>query len=179
MRNNYEINNICGGTGGHIYPAVAIVEEFRNRFKDVEILYVGKKDSMEEEVAKKNGINFKTVRVLPLPRRFGKKLFISLKELLIGINDARKIIKDFKPDVVIGTGGYVSGPVLLAATLLRKKTVIHEQNSLPGITNKFLAKRVDKVLTTYEASKTYLKNKNEIVVTGNPIRNFKKKERNL
>lgn len=60
----------AGGTGGHIYPAVAIVEEFRNRFKDVEILYVGKKDSMEEEVAKKNGINFKTVRVLPLPRRF-------------------------------------------------------------------------------------------------------------
>ncbi len=160
-----------GGTGGHIYPALAIAMEIKERDKEAEILYVGTERGLESELVPKEGIPFKTVRVRGLPRKINLEFFKALKELLLGLNDSRRIIKDFKPDIVIGTGGYVSGPVVFMGHLKGAKTVIHEQNAFPGITNKILAKRVNKVLITFEEARKYFKKQDNIELTGNPIRN--------
>ena len=159
-----------GGTGGHIYPALAIAEALKKSHKDVDILYIGTEDSLEAELVPKHGFNFKTIRVKSLPRKINMKLFISMKELLLGIKDSRRIIKDFKPDMVIGTGGYVCGPIVYAAKKMKIPALIHEQNAYPGITNKILSRYVDKVLITFEESKKYFKFSDRVVITGNPIR---------
>lgn len=159
-----------GGTGGHIYPALAIAEGLKKTYEDVDILYIGTKNSLESELAPKSGFRFKTIRVKSLPRKINMKLFISIKELLLGINDSKKIIKSFKPDVVIGTGGYVCGPIVYAAKKRNIPAIIHEQNAYPGITNKILSRYVDKVLVTFEDSKKYFKFPEKVVNTGNPIR---------
>ncbi|QQK07511.1 undecaprenyldiphospho-muramoylpentapeptide beta-N-acetylglucosaminyltransferase [Miniphocaeibacter halophilus] len=160
-----------GGTGGHIYPAVSIIEELKNRDKNIEILYVGKINSMESEIIPKLGIEFKGIRVEGLPRKFNKKSFRSFKELIFGLKQSKKIIKNFKPDIVIGTGGFVTGPVLLNASLMKYKTYFHEQNSYPGVTNKILSRFVNKYFVTFEESIKYFKNPQNAIVTGNPIRN--------
>lgn len=159
-----------GGTGGHIYPALAIVEEIRKRDKEADILYIGTKNSMEERLAKENNINFKSIRVKGLPRKLNKKSFIAVKELFIGLSQAGKIVKEFKPDLVIGTGGFVSGPILFRAAIKGITTVIHEQNNLPGITNRILSRFVTLILATYESSKKYFKHPDRVRITGNPIR---------
>ncbi|MDO5718008.1 MAG: undecaprenyldiphospho-muramoylpentapeptide beta-N-acetylglucosaminyltransferase [Tissierellia bacterium] len=165
-----------GGTGGHIYPAVAILEEFKKRYEYIEILYMGTKDSMEEKIASNMNLNFKSIRVKGLPRKLNKNSVIAIKELIIGLNQAKKIIRDFQPDIVIGTGGFVSGPVLFRAATMGYKTMIHEQNSLPGLTNRILSRYVDCVAVTYESSKSYFKKPERVKVTGNPIRsNFNEK----
>src|SRR5690554_6731401 len=104
-----------GGTGGHIYPALAIAKEIKSFDKKAEILYIGTKDSLESELIPKEGIEFKTIRVRGLPRKINKNSFIALRELLIGLKQSQQIIKEFKPDIVIGTGGYVSGPIVYKA----------------------------------------------------------------
>lgn len=159
-----------GGTGGHIYPALAIAWEIKRRNKDAEILYVGTKKGLESELVPKEGFEFKTIRVQGLPRKLNRKAIKAMKELLLGIKDAKKIIHDYKPDVVIGTGGYVSAPVVYAASKKHIPSLIHEQNAFPGITNKILSRYVDKVLITFEESKKYFKYPEKIVLTGNPIR---------
>lgn len=159
-----------GGTGGHIYPALAILEEIQKRDKKAEILYVGNKDSMEERLVEGKNLNFKTIRVKGMPRKINKDFFIGTKEMLVGLGQSRSLIKDFNPDIVIGTGGFVTGPVLLAGFLSKKKTLIHEQNSLPGITNRILSKFVSKACVTYESSIRYFAKADRAVVTGNPIR---------
>ncbi len=159
-----------GGTGGHIYPALAIANEIRDRHKDAEILYVGTKKGLESELVPREGLNFKTIRVKGLPRKLNADAFKALKELALGIRDASKIIKEFNPDIVIGTGGYVCGPVVYIASKKGIPTVIHEQNAFPGITNKILSRYVDRVLVTFEESKKYFKKQEKIILTGNPIR---------
>lgn len=159
-----------GGTGGHIYPALAIAAEIKNKHKDAEILYVGTKKGLENELVPKEGFEFKTIRVKGMPRKINKESFIALKELFLGLNDAKKIIKDFNPNVVIGTGGYVCGPVVYMASKRKIPTVIHEQNAFPGVTNKILSRYVDKVLVTFEEAKKYFKYPDKVIVTGNPIR---------
>lgn len=159
-----------GGTGGHIYPALAIAWEIKRRNKDAEILYVGTEKGLESELVPKEGFEFKTIRVQGLPRKISFQTLKAIKELLLGINDAKRIIRDFKPDVVIGTGGYVSAPVLYAASKKGIPSLIHEQNAFPGITNKLLSKYVNRVMVTFEESKKYFKYPEKIVLTGNPIR---------
>lgn len=159
-----------GGTGGHIYPALAIANEIRSKDKTADILYVGTEKGLESELVPKEGFQFKTIRVKGMPRRINKESFIALKELLYGINDAKKIIKDFKPDVVIGTGGYVCGPVVYMAKKKKIPAIIHEQNAFPGITNKILSRYVDKVLVTFDEAKKYFKYPDRVVNVGNPIR---------
>lgn len=161
-----------GGTGGHIYPALAIAEEIKERYKDCQILYVGLKDSLEEELADKAGISFQTIHVKGLPRRLNKKSFIALKELLLGLKDAKRILKDFKPDLVIGTGGYVSAPIVFMAARSGIPSTIHEQNAFPGLTNRLLSRFVDKVLITFEESKKYFKKEEKAFLTGNPVRSI-------
>jgi len=159
-----------GGTGGHIYPALAIAWEIKRRNKDAEILYVGTEKGLESELVPREGFAFKTIRVQGLPRKLNIQTIKAMKELLLGIRDANKIIKEFKPDVVIGTGGYVSAPVVFAASKKHIPTLIHEQNAFPGIANKILSRYVDKVLITFEESKKYFKYPEKIILTGNPIR---------
>lgn len=159
-----------GGTGGHIYPALSIANEIKNKDKNADILYVGTEKGLEAEIVPKEGFKFKSIRVKGMPRKINKESFIALKELLHGINDSRKIIKKFKPDIVIGTGGYVCGPVVFMATRKKIPTLIHEQNAFPGITNKILSRFVDKVAVTFDESKKYFKNQEKVINTGNPIR---------
>ena len=159
-----------GGTGGHIYPALSIANEIRDKDKTGNILYVGTEKGLESELVPKEGFPFETIRVKGMPRRINKESFIALKELLHGINDAKKIINDFKPDVVIGTGGYVCGPVVYMAKKKKIPALIHEQNAFPGITNKILSRYVDKVLVTFDEAKKYFKYPDRVINVGNPIR---------
>lgn len=158
-----------GGTGGHIYPALSIIEEFK-KGNNNQVLYVGKKNSMESNIVPKHSINFKSITVEGFNRvnKF-KNIFVGLK-LLVGLFQSFLIILKFKPDIVIGTGGYVSGPVLFVSTLLNKKTYIHEQNSFPGITNRILSKFVDTVFISYEESVDKFSKKSRLKYTGNPVR---------
>ncbi|MCT4621330.1 MAG: undecaprenyldiphospho-muramoylpentapeptide beta-N-acetylglucosaminyltransferase [Marinisporobacter sp.] len=158
-----------GGTGGHIYPAIAIANKIREEIKGVQIVFVGTKKGLESELVPKAGYKLETITVSGFKRKLSIDTFASIKDLFIGIKDAAKIIKKFKPDLVIGTGGYVCGPVVFIASLLNIKTVIHEQNVIPGMTNKILGKFVNKILISFEESKQYFSNKKS-VVTGNPVR---------
>ncbi|KNF09921.1 UDP-N-acetylglucosamine transferase MurG [Gottschalkia purinilytica] len=159
-----------GGTGGHIYPALAIAKKIKEEYKNAEILYVGTERGLESELVPKEGLKFKTIRVKGFSRKLSKDTVKSIKELFLGLNDAKKVIKEFKPDIVIGTGGYVCGPVVLLASLKKIPTLIHEQNAFPGVTNKILSKFVSKVAGSFEECKKYFKKSEKVIITGNPIR---------
>lgn len=159
-----------GGTGGHIYPALAIAKEIKSFDKSAEILYIGTKESLESELVPKEGIEFKAIRVKGLPRRINKNSLIALRELLAGMRESQQIIKEFRPDIVIGTGGYVCGPIVYKAAKNSIPTMIHEQNAFPGITNKILSRYVDRVATTFDEAKKYFKYPERVTNTGNPIR---------
>lgn len=159
-----------GGTGGHIYPALAIGEEIKKQDKEAKILYVGKKDSLEEELAKKYGFDFQGIDISGLPRKkINKDTVITFFNLMKGLKECTKILDNFKPDIVIGTGGYVCAPIVFKAQQKRIKTAIQEQNAYPGKTNKVLAKKADYVFINFMEAKKYLNNDN-IIFTGNPIR---------
>nr|WP_312578799.1 undecaprenyldiphospho-muramoylpentapeptide beta-N-acetylglucosaminyltransferase [Sedimentibacter sp.] len=161
-----------GGTGGHINPALAIAQKVKSKDASNTILYVGTKTGMESELVPKEGFEFKSVTAKFLQRKISieniKTLFASAK----GIIEANKIIREYKPDIVVGTGGYVCGPVVLAASLKKIPTVIHEQNVFPGITNKLLAKVVDVVGISFEEARKYFPEniRHKLVMVGNPVR---------
>ncbi|EOD01261.1 undecaprenyldiphospho-muramoylpentapeptide beta-N-acetylglucosaminyltransferase [Caldisalinibacter kiritimatiensis] len=159
-----------GGTGGHIYPALAIAKKIKQKYKNAEILYVGTEKGLERELVPKEGFKFKTIRVKGFRRKLSVDTLKSTKELFLGLNDARKIIKDFSPDIVIGTGGYVCGPVVLIASLKNIPTLIHEQNAFPGVTNRILSRFVNKIAGSFEESKKYFKYPDKVIITGNPVR---------
>lgn len=159
-----------GGTGGHIYPALAIANKIKNSYKDAEILYIGTEKGLESRLVPKEGFNFQPIRVKGFSRKLSKDTFKSIKELAFGMNDARKILKEFSPDLVIGTGGYVCGPVVFLAALRKIPTMIHEQNAFPGVTNKILSKVVDRVAASFQESIARFKNLEKVKITGNPVR---------
>ena len=156
-----------GGTGGHIYPALSIAKEIGKKHPDATFLYIGTPNGLESDIVAHEGLPFKSLQVSGLRRRLTFENVKTLFQFLTAIKKARGYIKEFKPDVVIGTGGYVCAPVVHAAAKLNIKTIIHEQNSLPGITNKFLAKRVDKILICFEEARKYFPAE-KVVLTGNP-----------
>jgi len=161
-----------GGTGGHINPALAIAQKVRLQNSSNEILYVGTKNGMESELVPNEGFAFKYVTAKYLRRKISieniKTLFASAK----GVMEAAKIINDFKPDIVVGTGGYVCGPVVLAAHLKKIPTMIHEQNVFPGITNKLLSMVVDVIGISFSEAEKYFpeKARKKLVLVGNPVR---------
>ncbi len=159
-----------GGTGGHIYPAIAIAKKIKEKNPDVEILYIGTEKGMESDIVPKEGLNFKSIRVQGFSRKISINTLKSAIELLKGLNDARKVIKSYKPDLVIGTGGYVCGPVLYIAAKRGIPTLVHEQNAFPGATNRILSKYVDRVACGFEEAKKYFKDESKLRTTGNPIR---------
>lgn len=164
----------AGGTGGHINPALAVAGEIREKYPDAEILFVGTKEKMEAKLVPAAGFDFASIDISGFYRQLTfeniKRNIGTIFKLLRASSQAKKIIKSFKPDVVIGFGGYVSGPVLRMAAKMGIPTAIHEQNAYPGITNKALAKKVDRVMLTSSAAEKYLKAKNPVTVTGLPVR---------
>ncbi|MFW5648478.1 MAG: undecaprenyldiphospho-muramoylpentapeptide beta-N-acetylglucosaminyltransferase [Candidatus Alkaliphilus sp. MAG34] len=159
-----------GGTGGHIYPAISIANKIKEKHKDAEILFIGTERGMESNIIPGEGYPMKFITVNYLERKFSLHNIKSVAVLFKGILGARKIIKDFRPDIVIGTGGFVCGPVVYAASKLKIKTIIHEQNVFPGLTNRILDRYVDRIALSFKEAKRYFKNKDKLVVTGNPIR---------
>jgi len=159
-----------GGTGGHINPALAIAQKIKASDKNNQILYVGTKDGMESDLVPKQGFDFRTVEAKFLQRKISIENIKTLAVSIKGVAQSMKIISEFKPDIVIGTGGYVCGPVVLAAALKKVPTIIHEQNVFPGITNKLLSKVVDKIAISFEEATKYFKYKDKLVLVGNPVR---------
>ena len=158
-----------GGTGGHIYPAVAIANELKSRFPDAEFLFVGAKDKMEMQKVPQAGYAIKGLWISGIQRKLTLDNVMFPLKLASSMWNSFKIIKSFKPDVVIGTGGFASGAVLKAASMLNIPTVIQEQNSYPGITNKLLAKRANKICVAYENLERFFP-KDKMILTGNPVR---------
>ncbi len=159
-----------GGTGGHIYPAIAIADKIKEMQSDAQILFVGTSRGLETELVPKNGYPLEFVTVSGFNRRNPLKNIQTAKDLLKGMKEADKIIEDFKPDVVVGTGGYVCGPVVRSAKKHGIPCFIHEQNAFPGMTNKILQNYVDKVFISFDAAAEYFKKKDKLLLTGNPVR---------
>ena len=158
-----------GGTGGHIFPAIAIANEIRSRMPDAEILFVGAKDRMEMERVPKEGYEIEGLWISGIQRSQLHKNFLFPFKLISSLQKCSRILRKFKPDAVIGTGGFASGPLLYMAQRNKIPTLVQEQNSYPGITNKLLASRADKICVAYDHLDTYFP-KEKLVHTGNPIR---------
>src|ERR1051326_2510171 len=158
-----------GGTGGHIFPAVAIANALRSKVPGIEILFVGAEGRMEMEKVPAAGYRIEGLWISGLQRKLTVKNLAFPFKVLSSIMKAKKILKRFKPDAVIGTGGYASGPMLRVASKRGIATLIQEQNSFPGITNKILSKRVDRICVAYEGMEKFFP-KDKIVLTGNPVR---------
>jgi len=166
---NYKIILSGGGTGGHIYPAIAIANELKSRFPDAEFLFVGASDRMEMEKVPQAGYGIEGLWISGLQRKLTLKNLLFPLKLMVSLLRSRKIINTFKPNVVIGTGGFASGPLLKVASSKGIPSLIQEQNSYPGITNKLLSKKVNTICVAYEGLEKFFP-KEKIILTGNPIR---------
>ncbi|WP_251440920.1 undecaprenyldiphospho-muramoylpentapeptide beta-N-acetylglucosaminyltransferase [Veillonella intestinalis] len=158
-----------GGTGGHIYPAITIYKEIAS-MTEAEFLYIGTEKGLEATLVPKEGIPFKTLPVEGLNRNLSFRALLTLGKTLGSLVKANRIISEFKPDIVIGTGGYVCGPILLAAALRHVPTLIQEQNTIGGITNKILSRFVDVVAVGFAEAEKAFEGAKRIVYTGNPVR---------
>lgn len=158
-----------GGTGGHIYPAIAIADEIKRRYPSADILFVGAEDRMEMQKVPQAGYEIEGLWISGLQRKLTFKNALFPLKLIKSLVRSRRILKDFKPDAAIGTGGFASGPLLRMATAMRIPSLIQEQNSHAGITNKWLSKKVKKICVAYEGMEAYFPQK-KIEFTGNPVR---------
>lgn len=163
-----------GGTAGHINPALSVANYLTANYKDVKISYIGTEHGLESRLVPAAGYDFYTIKATGFQRKPSleniKKNIVAVENAIEGSVKARKLIKELKPDVVVGTGGYVSGPVLREAALLGIPTAIHEQNAYPGVTTKMLIKHVDRVMLAMPEAKARLDSKKDYSVTGNPVR---------
>ncbi len=158
-----------GGTGGHIFPAIAIANGLKAMNSENEILFVGASGRMEMEKVPAAGYKIEGLNISGLQRKLTFKNLSFPFKLIASVRKAKRIVQDFNPDVAVGVGGYASGPLLYAATGMKVPALIQEQNSFPGITNKFLAKRVNKICVAYEGLEKYFP-KEKLILTGNPVR---------
>ncbi len=163
-----------GGTAGHINPALAVAGYIKERHPDAEISYIGTAEKLEAKLVPEKGYDFHTIDVAGFQRKLTpaniKKNISAVGKVFSASSDSKKILKEIKPDIVVGTGGYVSGPVLREAARIGFKTAIHEQNAFPGVTTKMLAPKVDKIMLAMPEAEKYLKLKAKPVITGNPVR---------
>ena len=157
----------AGGTGGHIFPALALISKLKEKDKNVEILYIGTTNRMEKDIIPKEEIPYIGIEMKGLNRKNIFKNIDVMKTYLKAVSKAKEELTKFKPDIVIGFGGYISAPVIYAAHKLKIKTIIHEQNSIPGVSNKFLSRYVDKVLVSFKESIKDFPN-DKTIYTGNP-----------
>ena len=173
----------CGGTGGHINPAIAVANIWKEKYPDSRILFIGGQGGMEQKLIPAAGYELISLPAHGMARgksfRAIKKNISVLWETMQGIRKCKKIIKDFKPDVIVGTGGYASFPALMAGTLMKIPTCVHEANAMPGLTTRMIADRVDKVLVCFPQSAKHYKHPERVEVVGMPVRKefiFTKKE---
>ena len=169
MRQSIKILISGGGTGGHIYPAIAIANEIQFRYPDAQFLFVGAKDKMEMEKVPEAGYEIKGLWISGIQRKLTLKNVLFPIKLIHSLMKANTIINKFKPDIVIGTGGFASGPTLMRANSKGIPTLLQEQNSYPGITNKYLSKKAEKICVAYDGLERFFPAE-KIVKTGNPVR---------
>lgn len=169
MKDNPKFIISGGGTGGHIYPAVAIANELKSRFPKADILFVGASDKMEMQKVPQAGYPIKGLWIAGIQRKLTLQNAMFPLKLVSSLAKSFGILRSFKPDVVIGTGGFASGAVLKVASMMGTPTVIQEQNSYPGITNKLLSKKADKICVAYENLERFFPKEN-MILTGNPVR---------
>ena len=160
----------CAGTGGHVNPAIAIAKIILKHKSDTEVLFIGTKTGIENKLVENAGFNIKHIRTGKLLREITLKNFKAIYDTYKGIGDAKEILKDFEPDLVIGTGGYICGPVMLAAKKLNIPYILHESNAFPGISVKMLAKNASKVMISFEDARKRLRNRENICYTGTPAK---------
>ncbi|HEX7056035.1 MAG TPA: undecaprenyldiphospho-muramoylpentapeptide beta-N-acetylglucosaminyltransferase [Bacilli bacterium] len=158
-----------GGTGGHIYPAIAIGKQCQKAIPGAELLYIGTETGLEKEIVEKHGIPFSSIDITG----FRRKLFTpynvkTVLKFLSGVKRCKRLLREFKPDAVVGTGGFVCGPVVYAASRLGIPTLIHEQNVIPGLTNKFLSRYATVVAVSFKGSEKHFRGAAHAVYTGNP-----------
>lgn len=174
MLNKKRILFTAGGTGGHVNPALAVAGEIRRRYPDSQILFVGTTDRIETKIVPAAGFELRTIEMSGFQRKISfenlKSNIKTVIRLMKSSSSVNKILDDFKPDIVVGFGGYVSGPVVRCAAKRNIPTAIHEQNAYPGITNKALAKIVDRVMLTVAQAEKNMEPKNPVVITGLPVR---------
>lgn len=165
---------VGGGTAGHINPALALADYVKEKEPDSEILYVGAKNGMEEKLVPEAGFEFKGITVSGFARKLNiesvKKNLATLKNIIVSTFESRKILKEFKPNICVGTGGYVCGSFLRTAHSLNIPFLIHDSNSYPGVTTKLLAKKASKVLIINKEAKKHLPQSAKTEITGNPVR---------
>ncbi len=166
---NYKVILSGGGTGGHIYPAIAIANEFKHRYPDTEFLFVGAKGRMEMEKVPQAGYRIKGLWISGLQRKLTLKNAMFPFKLISSLFKASRIVAGFKPNVVVGTGGFASGPMLRVASGKKIPCVLQEQNSYAGITNKLLKDRVEKICVAYDGMERFFPSE-KIIKTGNPVR---------
>lgn len=159
-----------GGTGGHLYPAIAVAQQIKVLKPEAEILFVGTKDKIEARVVPANGFDFKTIWISGFARKLNVKNMLFPFKVFVSAMQSLSINFKFKPRVAIGTGAYVSGPVIWGASVLGAKVMLLEQNSYPGITNRLLEKRAEQIHLTFEDSKQYFRNQDKLHLSGNPVR---------
>jgi len=163
----------CGGTAGHINPAIAVANMMKQRHPECKILFIGAKGHMEEKLVPKAGYELRCLPASGLSRKVSfaalKKNLHAVKCVLGAVNACKKIIREFKPDVILGTGGYASFPALYAGSSLGIPTCVHEANALPGLTTKMAANRADRVLVAFEQSVAHYKKPEKVQVVGMPV----------
>ncbi len=163
----------AGGTGGHLYPGIALAREFKRQAKDSKVLFVGTSRGLEVRVLEREGFSLRVIRVEGLIGRGLMKVMKTLLLLPLSLGDAYRILREFMPDLVIGIGGYASGPVILLAGFFKTKRVVLEPNAIPGWTNRVLTRigRVDLLVLAFEESRAFFRNKaKRVLVLGNPVR---------
>ncbi|HAP92994.1 MAG TPA: undecaprenyldiphospho-muramoylpentapeptide beta-N-acetylglucosaminyltransferase, partial [Desulfotomaculum sp.] len=159
-----------GGTGGHVYPALAIARGLKAKYPAAEILFLGSEGGLEADLVPKAGFDFQGIKLTGFKRRLSFRNLLACWQAARGFTEALRIMNSFKPAAVVGTGGYVCGPVVLAASFCRIPTLIHEQNALPGVTNRLLSYITNAVAITFPDAVRYLPRRTRIKLTGLPVR---------
>lgn len=160
----------AAGTGGHINPGIAIANKIKEKEKDSEIIWIGTTRGIENDLVPRAGFELKTVEAYGISKKLSFKTLSNNLKTIKGFGQAKKIVKEFKPDIVIGTGGYICGGAIMAAHSLGIPTVIHESNAYPGKATKFLYKKLDKILLGFADAEKYFDDKSKVVVTGTPTK---------
>ncbi|MGI6329988.1 MAG: undecaprenyldiphospho-muramoylpentapeptide beta-N-acetylglucosaminyltransferase [Bacilli bacterium] len=166
----------AGGTGGHIYPALALINKIKEKEPNSEFIFIGTHNRMEKDIVPKQGIKYIPLTIIGLERKLTLRNIKTFSYFFRAIKESKRIIEKFNPDIVIGFGGYVSGPVLYAAKKKGYPTLIHEQNSILGLSNRFLIKYVDALAISFKDTLNYVPDDKKIVFTGNPCSEMALKE---
>ncbi len=170
MSDNYKFIFAAGGTGGHLFPAIAVAQKILEMKPEADILFVGTKNKIEAKEAPRLGFKFKSIWISGFSRQFTLKNLIFPLKVIVSYLQSFIINFSFKPKVIIGAGAYVSGPVISAGSMLGAKIMLLEQNNFPGVTNRLLEKKADVIHVSFEDSKNYFRETSKIVVSGNPVR---------